>query len=460
MALAVGFTIKIIYLFFIGPAVYGKDLLIARDAFSYTNSFINLVNTGEYTHTPGHEPASYGRLPGIPFIWGFFYLLFGIPKAYTAFALFQIMLDFFAGVMIFKIIRNFFHQRTALIVAWCYVLFPLTTYFVVRTDADYLSLFSIILVFYQLVFFRPYLKHCILLAVSLIAAFFIRETLILLMPISFFYLARNYKISLNYYFSMILLIFVLYLPWPIRNYIKADKIILVKPVSAGYSDYTDDILGYMSWVYSWHNCDAEDCWIYVYDLEKEIDFPDKIFNTPTEKKLASDLVILAQRQGTGFLVWRNRNETNKINYGGKHDALINRGFNLLERSFKINHPFIYYVKIPLQNLRKALFKNSLTFEGPTPSFIFKFIMIARTIFVLLGIFACFYYWRSDYFKISLFFSMGIYLFFSFVFRHVEMRYLFQADVLMMVAAMVFIAEKIFRRDAFPEGTHLSGKKIN
>ena len=203
IAIAIGFTIKIIYLFFIGPAVYGNDLLVARDAFSYTNSFINLVNTGEYTHTPGYEPASFGRLPGIPFIWGFFYLIFGIPKAYTAFALFQIVLDVFAGLMIFKIIKNFFDQRTALISVWCYVLFPFTTYFVVRTDADYLSLFSVILVFYQLVFFKINMKQSILLGVSLAAAFFIRETLILLTPISFFYLTRNYKVKLKYYFSQL-----------------------------------------------------------------------------------------------------------------------------------------------------------------------------------------------------------------------------------------------------------------
>ncbi|HWY10732.1 MAG TPA: glycosyltransferase family 39 protein, partial [Bacteroidia bacterium] len=391
IALAVGFTIKIIYLFVIGPAVYGDDLLIARDAFSYTNSFINLINTGEYTHTPGYEPASYGRLPGIPFIWGFFYLLFGIPKAYTAFALFQIVLDLFAGVMIFKIIQNFFDQRTALIVVWCYVMFPLNTYFVVRTDVDYLSLFSIILVFHQLVFLKTNLKQFILLGVSLVAAFFIRETLILLTPICFFYLARNYKINLKYYFSLILVMFVLYLPWPIRNYIRSDKIVLVKPLSAGYREYSGDILGYMSWIYSWHNCDAEDCWIYIYDLEKEIHFPDEIFSTPTEKKIATDLVVLAQRKGSGFSIWRNRNDPEKIDSSGKYDALINRGFDLLEHNFKATHPFTYYVKIPLQNLSKAFFKNSLTFEGPTPPLIFKVTMIVRTFLVLLGIFSCFYY---------------------------------------------------------------------
>ncbi len=445
IALAAGFIIKIIYLFFIGPAVYGNDLLIARDAFSYTNSFINLVNTGEYTHNPGYGPASFGRLPGLPFIWGFFYLLFGVPKAYTAFALFQIALDIFAGVMIFKIIKNFFKERTALLVVWCYVLFPLTAFFIVRTDADYLSLFSVIAIFYQLVFFKTGLKNCILLGISLIVAFFIRETLILLIPISFFYLTLNYKIKFKYYFSLVLVMFVLYLPWPIRNYIKSGEIILVKPASAGYSDYTDDIMGYMFWVYSWHNCDAEEYWIYVYDLEKKINFPEEIFSTAIEKKLATDLVVLAQREGTGFLVWRNRNSTRKIEYFGKYDALINHGFNLLQRSFKINHPFAYYVKIPLQNLRKVFLKNSLTFEGATPALVFKITMTARTIFVLLGIFACFYYWRLDYFKISLIFSLGIYFFFAFVFRHVEMRYFFQADVVMMIAATVFVAEKIKRK---------------
>jgi hypothetical protein len=249
-ALLSGLVLKLFYLFVIGPKYIGDTLLMSNDSFSYTNSFFNLVNKGVYTHDISNPEAYYGRLPGVAFLWGLFYLLFGFTKAHLTFAIFQILLDALATVMVFRIISKYFNETVAVMVSFVYALFPLTFYFVVKTDTEYISLFFVILVFYQLVFFKPELKRCFLLGLTLVGGFYIRETLLLLIPLAFFYLYRNHKVSWKNYNVIFLVMLLLYLPWPARNYIRSSQIILIKPLSAGYREYNKDIVSYMYWLYA------------------------------------------------------------------------------------------------------------------------------------------------------------------------------------------------------------------
>jgi hypothetical protein len=442
--LGLGFAFKLLYLFFIGPAVFNNWALTTQDSFSYTNSFINLVNTGEYTHDTRFSEAAFGRLPVVAFIWGFFYLLFGQVNAYAAFAVFQILLDILAAYLVYKLFSKLFYEKVALIVSFAYVFFPLTIYFVVKTDTEYLALFLIIVVLYKLVHFKNDLKNCLLLAVFLVLGFYTRETLLLLIPISFFYLWRNYDLSLKKYFSISLLMFVLYLPWPVRNYLKSEQLILIHPLSAGYADYQKDMLGYMYWLYAWHSDQPDEYLAYSYRLGTEIKFPDEIFASESEKQLAINTIQLAQRCGTSFVEWQ-REAGKKTKCYGCYDDLIKSSFVLLKHSYKVNHPFIYYIKIPLQNLSKAFLKTSLTNSEEVSDVMFKSVMLARSLLLFIGVWACFYYRKLDYFNVTFIFLSIQYLFIVAILRQVEMRYLFQADVLILLAAVAFLADKFFKR---------------
>ncbi len=447
--LATGFILKLLYLFFIGPALFQNWTLSTPDSHSYTNTFINLVNTGDYTHDHRFVDASYGRLPVVVFAWGIFYLLLGEAKAYAGLAVLQIILDVLATYLVYRIFLKLFSDRTALMVSWAYAIFPLTLYFVVKTDTEYLSLFLIILVLHQLIYFKSDLKNCLTLSFLLIFGFYIREILLILIPLSGFYLLRNYQLSFSKYISIFLFMLVLYAPWPIRNYIKSEKIILIKPLSAGYAEYQRDILGYMYWLYAWHNDQPDEYLAYAYKLDREIVFPEEVFANETEKKLAVNTIQLARRCGTSFVEWQRADGIKGKCYGC-YDRLIARSFNILKKSYQSNHPFNYYIKIPLQNLKKAFFKTDLTNKSTAPEIPFKVFMGIRCLIIFSGLFACVVYWKKDYFKLSLIFFSSIYFLVTALLRQVEMRYLFQVDVLILLAATAFLAERFFKKKSLSE----------
>ncbi len=442
--LASGFVLKVLYLFFIGPILFPNWTLTTQDSYSYTNTFINLVNTGNYTHNPDINEASYGRLPVVVFLWGIFYLMLGEAKAYVGFAVLQILLDVFATYLVFKIFSKLFHKKIALVVSFVYAFFPLTIYFVVRTDTEYISLFLIILVLYKLIYFKNNFKDVVILSLLLIFGFYIRETLLVLIPISFFYLWRNYDLSPQKYISILLILLTLYAPWPIRNYIKSGQIVLVRPLSAGYTDYQKDMLSYMYWLYAWHQDQPDNYLAYSYKLNEEIIFPNEVFANESEKQLAINTIHLARHCGTSFVEWQ-RGAGLKTKCYGCYDDLISRSFSLLKNSYKVNHPFKYYIKIPFQNLRKAIFKTTLTNSKTAPEIMFKMVMIIRCFLLFIGLFACFYYWKIDYFKMILFFFVVMYVFITAVLRQVEMRYLFQADVLILMTATAFVVNQFFQK---------------
>ncbi len=442
--LAAGFIFKLLYLFVIGPGVFEHWTLATQDSHSYTNTFINLVNNGTYTHDQRFIDASYGRLPVVIFAWGIFYLLLGEAKAYIGLALFQIILDVIATYLVYKIFLKLFSDRTALIVSFVYAFFPLTLYFVVKTDTEYLSLFLIILVLHKLIYFENNLKNCLTLGFFLILGFYIREILLILIPLSVFYLWRNHQLSFSKYLGMFLFMLVLYLPWPVRNYMKSERLILIKPLSAGYADYQRDMLGYMYWLYAWHNDQPDDYLAYAYKLDSEIIFPDEVFETETEKQLAINTIQLARKCGTSFVEWQ-RDAGVKGKCYGCYDRLITRSFNILKKSYKTNHPFNYYIKVPVCNLKKAFFKTSLTYKNMAPEIPFRIFMGLRCFLIFTGLFACVVYWKKDYFKLSLIFFCSIYFLVTALLRQVEIRYLFQVDVLIILAATAFISEKFFRK---------------
>lgn len=438
-----GFVLKLLYLFVVGPAFFGDRLFINADSYSYTDAIKNLINYGAYTHDRAWPLASFGRLPGVSFIWGFFYLLAG-SKAYLCFALFQSLLDIFAAWMVFKIVKHYFNEFVGLCVCVIYCLFPLTTFYAAHTSAEYLSLFIVIAVFYRLVFFQPDLKNYLWIAVLLVVGFYVREILLLLIPLSFLYIWKNFGFNLKLNAITALVMLVLYLPWPVRNYMNSGKVILLKPYSSGYPEFQEDMMSYMFWLYAWHDGDPDEYLEYSFKLDREVKFPDEIFENEYEKKLAYDLVRLAQHCGSSFIVWQRGAEWEHKNHNCNHTALISRGFDLLQRNYKMNHPFIYYVKVPFLNLKKAFFKSSLKNKHHVNTAMFIVVMIFRSLMLFLGLLACLKFWKNDYFKMSFIFFFVMYVLVSFILRQVEIRYLFQADVLMLIAATALVSDKIYK----------------
>jgi hypothetical protein len=426
----------------IGPAVFGDRLLITDDSRSYTNAFLNLLNAGEFSHDLSSPEASYGRMPFMAFIWGIFYLILGKAKAYWGVAIFQSLLDSVTGVMIFRIIGRSFERRIALTVCLIYFLFPLNWFFIVRTDYNFFALFITVAVFHKLVFFRNTIRDQIVTGLLLALGFYVRETLLLLVPLAFLYLFRS-QVPFKRYALVFLTAFLLYLPWPVRTYLKTEKIVPLKPLSAGYAEYNEDMLSYMYWLYSWHNDSIDDYLSYSYKLDKEIIFPDEVFSTQTEKRLAINTVRLAQTCGTSFVTWQRLSPEEQIKKTCNKNHLIRRSFDLLKESYRKREPFRYYFLVPLQNLKKALFKFSLLDPQRISPLIFKSMMILRCLMLFLGLLACFFFRKDRFFLLSFLYFSVIYFFICFILRQVEMRYLYEADVLMLICASVLTAKIFF-----------------
>jgi hypothetical protein len=120
-------------------------------------------------------------------------------------------------------------------------------------------------------------------------------------------------------------------------------------------------------------------------------------------------------------------------------------FKELIQNQKQQNPLNYYIWVPLNNLKKALFKFSLTEEkqGLTNVFI-NLVFLYRTILLLLGIIGLIILFQSTEFKFSILplAAMGYFLlwyfFHSFYYRNMEIRYLLHADILLIYPAAFFI----------------------
>ncbi len=130
------------------------------------------------------------------------------------------------------------------------------------------------------------------------------------------------------------------------------------------------------------------------------------------------------------------------------DAEIEQGFRELIESQKANHPLNYYLLVPLSNLKKAIFKFSIYGNKPLVMKIASSgLFLLRTILILAGLFATMLNYRKKWFDphlgtlILLFFTVW-YLYLSFVYRNMEIRYLLLSDLLLLLPLGAWVASFI------------------
>jgi hypothetical protein len=202
----------------------------------------------------------------------------------------------------------------------------------------------------------------------------------------------------------------------------------------------------MYWIYAWHDSDIMDYFNASYNDTASISFPKEIFSSPTEERLAYDLIHLARHCGSSFVDWK-RIAKIPVKESCNYDKLIAGGFALLEENYIRTHAFSYYVKIPLKNMRKAIFENHFSVRENIAGYS-RMIMSIRTVFILLGLIACLVYRHHDLFKMIFLFYIVHLIFFCAILRQVEIRYFFQADVMLWIAACCLLSGKFFlRKDA-------------
>lgn len=443
--IATGFLLRILFMIKGATIYYGEGKEYTNgDSFSYSGAFIHLVETGNYTFDPENETADMGRLPGYPFFWGIFYLLAGEEYVYPVVAFAQIILDCIGILLVYLIVLALTENRkTSLLCAVIYACYPFIIIWNTITGTESLATFCTLFFLWWMTTRKTTGKNVFITGIIIAVSFYVRPYLGVFLAVSWLHLWMTYRHSFGEWVKKCFLVSfafgILYLPWPVRNYINHGEIIPTYTVDTGYDCYAIDVFYCREWIY----CFSQDADFYLDKIAKDttrVEIPDGVFSDENEQKQFDSLVGLSRTCGTGFYNWK----TYEKYKGESCNKEISEGFISLKKSFIKNHPVTFFIKMPLINLSKALFKTTLTSEEGmtgTKKLAVRTLFIYRSLLILLGICAVFLLpkkWRWVY----VFFPLFMYLYISGYLRQIEMRYLLQADIVMIIIAGVTVGGAI------------------
>ncbi|MBH8557645.1 glycosyltransferase family 39 protein [Hymenobacter negativus] len=464
LALRIAFVLKGTAAFYHSPGPF----VLNGDSFSYTLAFENLWLRGRYTFDFLEPDASFGRLPGYPFFYGAHWIVFGSARAAAATAWSQVLLDTGAIALVFAILRRLEpnQPRTAYLGALLYAAYPFIIVWVPIIGTEILATDLTLLWFWVMLQWRP--TPLYLLGIGALAALvlLVRAYMGVLLPITVMWVlwqtrkATWHSIARNIGLAM-LGFGLLYGGWPVRNYLLAHRLVLLKPKTAGYANQTVDVDEFYQWVHCWTT--NENPWLDSVLIGKgRIHFPAAAFSSAAEENQAQQLVACARQCGSGFWVLRNGISNSASYYRDTAAVLadtayqkhhfrscneeIGAGFQSLRRRFAAEHPFRFWLDVPLQNVQKALFKSTMAKApvlekraAPPRVGLMQLLFGYRTVLVLLG-------WGGILVGIRRQPALGlvaavaglIYLYICFLYRGLEMRYLLQADVLLLIPAALWL----------------------
>jgi 4-amino-4-deoxy-L-arabinose transferase-like glycosyltransferase len=365
-------------------------------------------------------------------------------NTYFAVAIFQGVLDtvniFFIAAIVQKLGGD---QRAALLGGLFYSLYPFSLIWVPVTGTESLGIFCTLLFFYCLAQERYHANWWyILLGILCAIAFYVREYLGIFFPITlfcFFYYCKQSKIQPMQAGLFVITFVILYGLWPLRNYLFHQRIEFLKPDSAGYVHFGKDFSSFRNWMYTW-NSDVQP---YFGHLLKEGNpqLPDVIFQSPEEKLWVNQLLDTALNCGASFYAWRDLHAPPQT-----CDDYISQQFDSLRKVYINRYPFRYYIQVPLSNFKKALFRSQVI-KSPkheVSTTLIRMAFLGRSMLVILGFFGLLSLRRCIPGMAIGGFCVFMYLFICIFVRQVEMRYLVQADVVLLISASIVTARLLFK----------------
>jgi hypothetical protein len=205
---------------------------------------------------------------------------------------------------------------------------------------------------------------------------------------------------------------------------------LIKTATAGYERYAEDVGSARQWMYGW-TTDSDPYLDGISGKAPLPEFPAEVFGSAAEAAQAQQLIQRARQCGTGFYNWRYER---RYEQPTNCNAELAAGFEALSASYQQRHPVKYW-KVPLMNLQRAFFKSQLKHEGGS-SQVVGLLFAYRSLLILLGLAGAILLLRYQATWPALFFFVFMYVFLCFIVRHLEIRYLLQADVSMLCLAGV------------------------
>lgn len=457
--LLLGIIIRLAFLLVGAKLYYGPDrMFVNGDSFSYTLSFRNLLEHGIYSFNLQEPDAAFGRLPGYPFFYGLHYLLFGEQRAALATACTQTLLDCLAIGLVFSIARRLAppaDRLTPYVAAALYALYPFVIVWTTILGTELLATFLALLWLYTLLAAGQRSGRLVLVGLVIALLFYVREFLGIMLPITWLYLLFSRRDKWVAAVRNCVLVSVgfglLYVAWPVRNYVFQHRVMLVKPERAGYTNYKTDMVGFLEWVHAWTN--ESSYWLEQVLHNPHPAFPAGIFASPQEQAQAQALAQQANECGSSFIVFRNgaplpayEHSTTSPTGAADCNEQVHAGFEQLRQSYRQRHPVSYYTKVPLENVGKVFFKSGTqSGDGTTKKQLLLGTLFGyRSLLLLLGVLGLLVYRRVPGVQPLLVFWVFIMVFMCWYFRQLEMRYLLQADVLLLLPAALLIGHWLTR----------------
>ncbi len=462
LLLAAGFLLRLIFMCFLAEPYFGrKDIHVDGDTWAFAWSFQNLLETGEYTVNPGKEYGFFGRMPGYPFFIGFFYLLSGQEwtTAFRIIAWVQIFTDILAGWLLYLIAMKLWkNRRTASIVLLLYMCYPFAIVWTPVVYAESLGIFLTVLAFYFYVHReKPYYAVWCGLSLGLgilvrPQAFLLLAALMVMLP---FAGGLRFIAVVKKALLILLPALLLYAAWPVRNWVNHGKLVLTQDLRAFYN-WDIDVLAFMQYVFS-----VKSGWEPQYSMlikNKRVVFPPESYRNPEDSLMLERAVTLAQDCGSGFShkkgYWKAPFDEPNCN------REIKALFDTLRQNQIRYHPWNFYVKVPLKNLQKAVFKTSLTDNEGIIRKLASLLFIYRTALILAGLLAAFTICCRKQLRKGSVLAPPVYAVFLYLvlcagtaeqMRNIEMRYFVPADVLLLLPAAFLFSLPQYRQNAGKEG---------
>lgn len=434
--LILGFLVRLFFLFFVSKHFFGREnIFVDGDTYAWARSFENLINYGEYNISPGNEYGFFARMPGYSFFIGIFWFIAGSwEKAFPIVAYVQILLDLISIWLIYKIaLKIFSNNKIALISSFLYAFYP---FIIVWNPVVYSESVSVLLMLLSLkLFIYDGNKNIFLSGLALGVGALFRPQLLFLMPVFCFILFKKYRLS-KPVVIFVLSISVSYGLWPARNLLFHKKIVLTQDLR-GMSNWNTDVISFMQYVYS-----VKEDWNPQFNSiikNEKTDWPEISYFDKKDSALLEYAVKLSKTCGEGFSYWDGYWK-DIVPKDCSCSREISKIFNYLRTRQIKNNPINFWIKVPLQNLKKAVFKSKLSDNASLFRKLASNLFYYRTLLIFLGLIGWILMKRHKirYSDLFIFFFLMVYISLCFgtspQMRNIEIRYFLHPDILLIIPA--------------------------
>lgn len=446
--MAAGLLARVLFLLVGAPLYFPREnFMLDGDSLSWMKSIENLIHNGGYTIDPDSTYGYFSRMPGYPFFIGFFYIVSGFNWAIALHLVVwaQIVLDVMAIWLVCKMLVNINERNSVagIIGAVLYAFYP---FVIVWNPVIYTESFSVFVLLAGMYFvlkpagkIQNYFIGGWLLGLAVLC----RPQLgLILVAVGVYALFSIKPLSALMRHALVLGLGVLlsYGVWPLRNILIHKEFVVLEDLRA-YHDFDIDVVSFRAYVYSIKS-EWEPQFSQIVE-NKEVDWPPISFISSEDSLLLAELTFKAKECSEGFSHWKGYWKERVTDNGCKNEVAA--GFDLLRKNQIKANPFNYYGRVPLNNLKKAVFKAQLSQQkAGWMNAVVVLLFSWRSLLLLSGLFAGMYLLlkkKQKWVLIPLVYGIGLYLILCFGpsthFRNIEMRYFLHADVLFLLPLASF-----------------------